>query len=97
MNIVKAIEEIRLSVKSTEITTTKEVMTLDEAAKFLGLSKSTLYKLTSGKLIPHYKPNGKRIYFKREELQAWQTQNRVSTSEELQAKAQSYCMKKGGI
>ena len=77
---------------------TKEVLTFDEAATFTGLSKSYLYKLTSGQKVPHYKPAGKLVYFNRAELQAWLQQNRVSTSDEVAEKAQSYCMAntKGG-
>ena len=40
----------------------KNVLSFDEASKFLNLSKSYLYKLTSGNLIPHYKPQGKMLY-----------------------------------
>lgn len=29
----------------------------------MGVSRSFLYKLTMGRKIPHYKPNGKMIYF----------------------------------
>lgn len=72
--------------------TQKNVLTFDEAANFTGLSKSYLYKLTSAQKIPHYKPAGKIIYFDREELEAWLLQNRVSTSDELENKAQAYCM-----
>jgi len=38
-------------------------LALPEAAQYLGLSISCLYKLTSQNLIKHYK-HGKRIYFK---------------------------------
>ena len=38
---------------------TKNVLSFDEASTFLNLSKSYLYKLTSGNLIPHYKPQGR--------------------------------------
>ena len=41
----------------------KDVLTLDEASVFLDASKSQLYKLTRTFAIPHYKPNGKTIYF----------------------------------
>jgi excisionase family DNA binding protein len=77
---------------------TKEVLTFDEAAKFAGLSKSYLYKLTSGQRIPHYKPAGKMCYFNRMELQTWLMQNRVNTTDEVAETAQTYCManKKGG-
>ena len=47
----------------------KNVLSFDEASKFLNLSKSYLYKLTSGGQIPHYKPQGKILYFDKEELE----------------------------
>lgn len=74
---------------------TKEVLTSDEAARYLGISKSYLYKLTMQQKIPHYKPMGKMCYFNREELEQWLQTNRVATDEEISQQAQQYCMKKG--
>ena len=76
---------------------TKEVLTSDEAARYLGISKSYLYKMTMQQKIPHYKPMGKMCYFNRVELEQWLQSNRVATDEEISQKAQQYCMKKGGI
>jgi len=42
-----------------------------EAAKYLSIAQSTLYRLTSAKKIPFHKPNGKYLYFFREELDDW--------------------------
>jgi excisionase family DNA binding protein len=78
------------------ISTTKEVLTSDEAAKYMGISKSYLYKLTMKHEIPHFKPMGKMCYFNRVELEQWLQSNRVATSVELSQQAQAYCMKKGG-
>lgn len=75
---------------------TKEVLTSDEAAKYMGISRSYLYKLTMRKEIPHYKPMGKVVYFNRSELEQWLQSNRVSTTSEVNQKAQAYCMKIGG-
>jgi excisionase family DNA binding protein len=75
---------------------TKEVLTSDEAARYLGISKSYLYKLTMQQKIPHYKPMGKMCYFNREELEHWLQSNRVATDEEISQQAQAYCAKKGG-
>lgn len=50
---------------------TKEVMTVNECAQYTGLSVSYLYKLTHRKLIPFFKPMGKRLYFKRTEIDQW--------------------------
>lgn len=75
---------------------TKEVLTSDEAAKYMGVSKSYLYKLTMRQQIPHYKPMGKMVYFNRLELEQWLQNNRVSTATEISQQAAAYCMKKGG-
>jgi len=68
----------------------KEVLSFNEACVYLNVSNSWLYKLTHLKKIPHYKPNGKMIYFKRDDLNAWLLKNRVSSEEELEQKAIDY-------
>ena len=78
------------------INTSKEVLTSDEAARYMGVSKSYLYKLTMNKQIPHYKPLGKMCYFNRLELEQWLQEHRISTADEISQQAQTYCMKKGG-
>lgn len=76
---------------------TKEVLTTDEAASYMGVSKSYLYKLTMEKRIPHYKPMGKMCFFNRKEIEMWLQANRVATDEEISQQAQAYCIKKGGV
>ena len=49
----------------------KETLKLDEAALYLGVSKSYLYKLTSKRSIPFYRPGNKLIFFFRSDLDAW--------------------------
>ncbi|MBR5688182.1 MAG: helix-turn-helix domain-containing protein [Prevotella sp.] len=83
-------------IAANTIFTTKEVLTSDEAARYMGISKSYLYKLTMRQKIPHYKPMGKMCYFNRLELEKWLQGNRVATDEELSQQAEAYCMKKGG-
>ena len=63
----------------------KEVLTTAEASAYLGLSESYIYKLTSMKQIPHYKPNGKLVYFNRKELCEWAMRNQVQTAGESSA------------
>jgi excisionase family DNA binding protein len=79
------------------IGTQKEVLTSHEAARYMGVSLSYLYKLTMRQQIPHYKPMGKMVYFNRLELENWLQNNRVSTEDEISQQAQAYCMKKGGM
>ena len=78
----------------------KEVLTSDEAAKYLGVSKSALYKWCMLRQIPHFKsPTGKLTYFNRCEIEAWMQSQKVSTDEELSGQAASYSLNnkaKGG-
>lgn len=73
------------------ISTTKAVLTVDEAARYMGISKSTLYKMMMRREIPYSKPGGKVCFFDRQELEAWLMSNRVATSDEIRDKAQAYC------
>lgn len=68
----------------------KTVLNFDEVSEFTGLSKSHLYKLTSAGRIPHYKPNGKYIFFDRVEIEKWLLRNRVKTIDEIDAEASTY-------
>ena len=78
------------------IGTTKEVLTSEEAAKYLGISMSCLYKWTMTRAIPHYKsPTGKMCYFNRKEIEAWMQSIRVATDAELEQQAKTI-MRKGG-
>ena len=61
----------------------KDVLTLEEAALFMGISKSSLYKMTHKHELPFYRPNGKLIYFEKSELVKWIRQNRSMTEEEI--------------
>jgi excisionase family DNA binding protein len=76
----------------------KSVLTFDEVVRFTSLSKSYLYKLTSLGKIPHYKPNGKQIYFERAQVEAWLMQNPIKTAQEIEQEAANYVVlgKKGG-
>ena len=57
----------------------KNVLTFDEACTYTGISRTYMYKLTCGSRIPHYKPNGKLVYFNRKELCEWAMRNQVQT------------------
>lgn len=90
------IKEIAKEVVNNTIFCTKVMLTTDEAAAYLGVSKSYIYRLTSRNEIPCYKPLGKMCYFDRLELEEWIRSNRAATDAEISQQAQSYCIKKGG-
>ncbi|MCR4582235.1 MAG: helix-turn-helix domain-containing protein [Prevotella sp.] len=83
-------------ITTNTIFTTKEVLTSDEAARYLGVSKSCLYKWTMTRAIPHFKsPTGKMCFFNRKEIEMWMQSNRVQTDEELTQQAQRIATKGG--
>jgi len=73
----------------------KETLNFKEAARYLDVSRSHLYKLTSAKEIPHYKPRGKQVYFEKRELDKWLLQNRQTTRAEMEQSAIDYVVKGG--
>ena len=92
LNKLTAIESL------LEATNQTKPLTLVEAAKFLDLSQSHLYKLTSERKIPHFKPNGKKIYFDEYELVQWLKRKPTRTLEETEEKAASYIVSgKGSV
>ena len=68
----------------------KEVLNFNEACHYLNISQSHLYKLTSTKQVPHFCPQGKRLYFKRTELDNWLQRNRKSSIDEIDQLAADY-------
>ena len=85
-NIVHKLEVIESLIHDQNLNS-KEILDFRESCKFLGLSKSTLYKLTCSGQIPFYKPNGKLIYFNKNELIHWITRRRIDSNEEIQQRA----------
>lgn len=67
----------------------KEVLTLEETMIYTGCARTTLYRLTSAKEIPHYKL-GQALRFKKSELDEWLTRNKVATAKEIESKAVTY-------
>ncbi|MDH1883851.1 helix-turn-helix domain-containing protein [Empedobacter falsenii] len=71
----------------------KEVLTFNDVCKYLDISASHLYKLTSQKQIPHFCPQGKKLYFNRTEIDQWLMRNRQETTEDIETAAANYLIK----
>ena len=65
----------------------KDMLNIDEAAKYLNISKGHMYRLTSNRDISYTKPNGKNIFFERKELDEWKRRNPVLSQRELERQA----------
>ncbi len=73
--------------------TRTNMLTPTEAAEYLGIKVSYLYKLMMRRVIPYYKPGGKLCYFDREDLDKWLRSVRVASDEEIESQAQAYILK----
>jgi len=59
-------------------------LSFKEACAYLGFAPSYLYKLTYRKVIPHYKPTGKMLFFAKCELDEWVFSKSKVASRKLQ-------------
>ena len=76
-NVKPTIEE-RLAALEAIFLNQKEILTFKEACVYTGISRSTLYKMTASRKIPHYKTTA--LYFERAELDSWIRQHRVNST-----------------
>ncbi len=89
MDLFQKILEIEALLKR-QYALSKEILTLDEGAEYLNLSKSALYKMTSKKEISFYNPGGKKIYFKKSELENWILSSKSNSIKEIDDEISSY-------
>ena len=75
----RQIEELQKRMEAVEdiLDNAKEVLTVEEASRFMDIARSSLYKMTSDRSIPFYRPNGKMIYFEKADILEWIRKNRV--------------------
>ena len=87
--LAKYVAELEKRVRNLEdkFDSGKEVLTLQEAAQYMGIARSSLYKMTSTQAIPFYRPNGKLIFFEKDDILSWIRRNRVFSTEEIEEEA----------
>lgn len=85
----RKIADLQLRVTSLEnlCYSTKEVLNLEEASIYLGISRSMLYKMTHNGDVPYYKPAGKLIFFEKTHLLEWVRQNKIMCKSDARAAA----------
>lgn len=89
--ILKELNELKKLISEQNLLK-KDVLNFSEACQYLDISESHLYKLTSRKQIPHFCPQGKKLYFNRQELDRWLQQNRQDTNDEIEKEATDYIL-----
>jgi len=99
-NWVEAIERIFKDPRSHRIQQSQEKlekkdfnpsnMSIEEAADYLNISKSKLYKMTSRKEIEHHQIGTRKIGFTKEALDKYLAETKRTTMRELDEKADEY-------
>lgn len=70
-----------------------DFLNVGEASLYLGIKKSTLYKLTHSRKIPYFCPGGKLIYFRKSDLNEFLLRNRQLSLDEIKVKTGKYIRK----
>lgn len=73
----------------------KDVLTFNEASIYIDVSHSHLYKMTSTGIVNCFKPNGKKIYFNRKDLDKWRLSNKQTSNREVELKADNFQINAG--
>jgi len=74
--IKSALARLEQLIKSIKVEQ-KGIYNPDEAASFLGISKSHLYRLTHTNQISYSQPGGKKIYFSKADLIEYIKKNKI--------------------
>jgi len=86
-SIELAIESLKESSKNVD-----EFMDIDQTASFLAMSKTTIYGMTHQRKIPYFKV-GKRLFFKKSEIEQWIVSKRINTYDDLEKRAKEHLRK----
>ncbi len=95
IHISQALEQINSQIQELKTLTLKRdkpFMSVNEAADYIGVPKQSLYQITSKKIIPFYRPSGRRIYFKIDDLNEYilNKSGRYKSDDEIEAEATEY-------
>jgi excisionase family DNA binding protein len=77
---------------NTEVHGIRKIMSLTEFCEYAGLSRQTVYKLTSAQKVPHSK-RGKRLYFDKEKVDTWLLEHQVGQISDIAQKADEYLLR----
>lgn len=68
--LISRIENLKDADNASDREQENQMMTMDEACKFIGKKRSTMYSLTSERRIP-FRKRGNKLYFFKKELVEW--------------------------
>lgn len=72
----------------------KEVLSVEELSEYTGFRQSYIYKLVHTGSIPYSKPNGKKLFFSRKEIDEWLLTNKHKSLEDIETEVIEYVFNK---
>jgi excisionase family DNA binding protein len=95
--LIAKIDDIMLLLQSAKPDVKQgDLLTIQEAASFLNLSKHTLYNKVNKSELPYMK-KGKRLYFSRTELVDYIKSGKISSIQEIQEQTNNFLSKNSRI
>ncbi len=87
MDISEKLLETLEAIKKNTLLASKNVLTLEDVVLLTGYSIDRIRLLMHRREIPYYKPNGRKAFFDRKELEEWLKRNKVVPVTESDADA----------
>ncbi len=84
--ILRGIDELKYCLSNLS-SQSKTFLDINEAARYLKITKSSLYKKTANKDLIYYQPSGKKILFEKKDLDDFIIKGRQTSREELEKEA----------
>jgi prophage regulatory protein len=84
--ILKKLNQLEILIVSTA----KQILTVEDLINYTGFSRSYIYKLVHKSVIPYSKPNGKTLFFQKNEIDEWLLQNKSFSNSQIKQKALNY-------
>lgn len=72
------------------VSSIKPILTVEDLINYTGFSRSYIYKLVHLNILPYSKPNGKTLFFQKNEIDSFLLQNKNSSIAQIKQKAIDY-------
>ena len=76
--------------ETLSVSSVKQILTVEDLINYTGFSRSYIYKLVHKNIIPYSKPNGKTLFFQKNEIDSFLLQNKSASVSQLEQKAYNY-------
>ena len=89
-NEVRELKRLLIEKQEQPTDQPEQLLTIDEVATLLHLTKSTVYSKVSKNELPGVCKQGKRLYFDRQTIIDWIKQGRKKSNAEIEQEAEAY-------